>query len=133
MHRHIALFALVVAEYDEAIDFYVKKLNFHIVEDVAMSEDKRWVVISPSTESECKILLAKASNDVQNKTVGNQTGGRVGFFLYTDDIQREYNMIKDNQVTIVRDLSEEAFGKVFVFSDLYGNLWDMIEKIKTQT
>jgi catechol 2,3-dioxygenase-like lactoylglutathione lyase family enzyme len=128
MHRHIALFTLVVAEYDEAIDFYVNKLNFHVVEDTHMSEDKRWVVISPSPESECKILLAKAANEAQNIAVGNQTGARVGFFLYTDNIQREYVMMKDNKVNIIRELSEEPFGKVIVFSDIYGNLWDMIER-----
>ncbi len=126
MKQKIAHIALVVADYDEAISFYTQKLNFILVEDTILSETKRWVIVSPQG-SECSLLLAKASNDEQQKQVGNQTGGRVFLFLQTDNIQRDYQNLKDNDIKIVREPAKEQYGTVAVFADLYGNLWDLIE------
>ena len=127
MNQRIAQLALVVNDYDEAIAFYTQKLNFELVEDTQMSETKRWVVIKPKGEEGCRLLLAKAASDEQRKTVGNQTGGRVFLFLHTDDIERDAAALRTNNVKIVRELSTEPYGKVLVFADLYGNLWDLIQ------
>jgi catechol 2,3-dioxygenase-like lactoylglutathione lyase family enzyme len=131
MHQQIAHIALVVDDYDEAIRFYIEKLNFKLIEDTVLSETKRWVIISPPGKAGgCSILLAKAANDDQRARVGNQTGGRVFLFLNTDDFWRDYNNLKAKGVTIVKLPSEEPYGTVAVFSDLYGNLWDLIEPKK---
>jgi len=131
MKQRIAHLALVVEDYDEAIQFYTEKLNFILLEDTTLSETKRWVLISPpGNAGGCSILLAKAVNDEQRARVGNQTGGRVFLFLNTDDFWRDYNSLKSKEVTIVREPSEEAYGTVAVFSDLYGNLWDLIQPKK---
>jgi catechol 2,3-dioxygenase-like lactoylglutathione lyase family enzyme len=127
MNSSLVQIALVVKDYDEAIDFYVNKLNFKLIEDTILSATKRWVVVSPNSTNSCKILLAKAANEKQEASIGNQTGGRVFLFLNTTDIMYSYNLLKNNQVNIVREISEETYGKVFVFEDLYGNLWDVIE------
>ncbi|GAA4750606.1 VOC family protein [Flavisolibacter ginsenosidimutans] len=127
MNQRIAQLALVVADYDEAIAFYTQKLSFELVEDARMSETKRWVVIKPKGEDGCRLLLAKAANEEQQNAVGNQTGGRVFLFLHTDDIARDLANLKAGNVKIVRELSEEPYGKVLVFEDLYGNLWDLIQ------
>lgn len=127
MQQQLAQITLVVHDYDEAIDFYTNKLHFTLLEDTALSETKRWVRIAPSGSSACAILLAKAANDTQKASVGNQTGGRVFLFLHTDDLQRDYENLKHHNVKIIREPSIEAFGKVLVFADLYGNLWDLIE------
>jgi catechol 2,3-dioxygenase-like lactoylglutathione lyase family enzyme len=127
MKRDIFQIALVVKNYDEAINFYIDKLNFHLIEDTKLSETKRWVRIAPSKESTFTLLLAQAGNEEQEKSIGNQTGGRVFLFMYTNDLNREYELFKQNDVKIIREPSEEEFGKVFVFADLYGNLWDLIE------
>ena len=127
MNQQIVQLALVVKDYDEAIAFYTQKLGFELVEDTVMSETKRWVVVKPKGEGSCSLLLAKAANDEQQKAVGNQTGGRVFLFLYTDDIKRDYTALVANGVTIVRELEEQPYGTVAVFADLYGNLWDLIE------
>ena len=128
MNQYIAQFAIVVNDYDEAIDFYTKKLNFKLIEDTFMSETKRWVVVRPAGDGNCSLLLARADGAMQQSRVGNQTGGRVFIFLYTDDILRdEKNLIKHN-IKIVRPLNVQPHGKVLVFEDLYGNLWDLIEK-----
>lgn len=127
MHQRIASVTLVVNDYDEAIEFYTQKLNFELLEDTPMGDGKRWVRIAPRGATESGLLLAKAKNDEQLSRVGNQTGGRVGFFLFTDDFWREYNRMVEHQVQFVRPPSEEAFGTVAVFEDLYGNLWDFIE------
>lgn len=127
MNRSIARIALVVRDYDEAIRYYVDKLNFVLVEDTVMSETKRWVVIAPSDQEGCTLLLAKASNDEQMACVGNQTGGRVFLFLHTDDFQRDYDHMISQGVEFVRGPVEEPYGRVGVFKDLYGNLWDLIE------
>ena len=128
MNQQIAHIALIVRDYDEAIRFYCDKLQFTLVEDTVMSETKRWVVVSPPGSAGCSLLLAKAANEEQLTRIGNQTGGRVFLFLHTDDIQRDYRNLIQNEVKIVRELSSEPYGQVAVFADLYGNLWDLIEK-----
>ena len=130
MKQHIARIALVVKDYDEAIAFYTQKLGFTLLEDTKLSESKRWVVIAPQGSTECSLLLAKASDEGQQTRIGNQTGGRVFLFLYTDDFQRDYQNLIDKNVTIVRKPVDEPYGTVAVFADLYGNLWDLIEPIK---
>ncbi|WP_460934320.1 VOC family protein [Spirosoma humi] len=127
MKQRIAQIALVVDNYDDAIAFYTQKLNFTLVEDTALSETKRWVRIAPPGASDFCLLLAQAANEEQKSRVGNQTGGRVFLFLYTDDFWRDYTNMVANNVTFVRPPSEEEYGTVAVFEDLYGNLWDMIE------
>ncbi|TWI85037.1 catechol 2,3-dioxygenase-like lactoylglutathione lyase family enzyme [Lacibacter cauensis] len=127
MQQRIAQLALVVKDYDEAIAFYRDKLLFSLVEDTVLSETKRWVVMAPPGNSITYLLLAKAANEKQLASVGNQTGGRVFLFLHTDDLQRDYERMKAAGVNFVREPSVEVFGKVAVFEDLYGTLWDMIE------
>lgn len=129
MQQRIAQLALVVNDYDEAIAFYREKLHFRLVEDTVMSETKRWVVMAPPGKSNTHLLLAKAANEEQRTRVGNQTGGRVFLFLYTDNCKRDYERMKADGVTIVRELTVEPYGTVFVFADLYGNLWDVIEPV----
>jgi catechol 2,3-dioxygenase-like lactoylglutathione lyase family enzyme len=128
---NIAHIALVVRDYDEAIEFYTQKLDFTLVEDTKLSEIKRWVIIAPSGSSGCNLLLAKAANDEQKNRIGNQTGGRVFLFLYTDNFKRDYQNLVDKEIKIVREPSIEAYGTVAVFADLYGNLWDLIESKKS--
>ena len=130
MKLRIAQIALVVNDYNEAIDFYTKKLLFTLVEDTALSETKRWVVLSTSENGGCNLLLAKAANEEQKSRVGNQTGGRVFLFLHTDDFKNYYQHLVNNNVKIIREPSVEAYGQVAVFADLYGNLWDLIERLK---
>ncbi|MDD2304231.1 MAG: VOC family protein [Prolixibacteraceae bacterium] len=127
MKQYIAQIALVVADYDEAIEFYIQKLHFRLIEDTVMSETKRWVRIAPPNSSECSLLLAKAVTDEQTIRVGNQTGGRVFLFLNTDNFKRDYQNLLDQNVQIVREPLVEPYGTVAVFADLYGNLWDLIE------
>jgi catechol 2,3-dioxygenase-like lactoylglutathione lyase family enzyme len=127
MKQSIAQIALLVIEYDEAIEFYTRKLHFTLVEDTVLSDAKRWVRIAPPGSAGCYLLLAKAGNEEQKKQVGNQTGGRVFLFLNTDDFERDYKNLLDNKVTIVRQPTTETYGTVAVFADLYGNLWDLIE------
>ena len=127
MKQRIAQIALLVDDYDIAIDFYVRKLGFDLKEDTILSEEKRWVLISPPGSTEFCLLLAKASNDEQKSRIGNQTGGRVFLFLHTDDFKSTYQNLIDNNITIVRKPVEEKWGMVAVFADLYGNLWDLIE------
>ena len=119
--------ALIVREYDEAIHFYTTKLGFELIEDKTMSETKRWVIIAPKG-SECQLLLAKAVGEEQISRIGNQTGGRVFLFLYTDNFDVEYNHMKNNGVEFIRERTEEEWGIVAVFKDLYGNLWDFIQR-----
>ena len=131
MKQSLATISLIVKDYDEAIEFYTKKLHFELIEDTVMTESKRWVVVAPPGSSGCRLLLAKAVNDEQRSRIGNQTGGRVFLFLHTDNIQRDLDNLKDNSIPIVRGPSNEAYGTVAVFTDLYGNLWDIIEPAKT--
>lgn len=128
MKQNIAHIALVVNDYDEAIQFYTEKLDFILIEDTYQPEqDKRWVVIAPPNSTGTTILLAKASKPVQKNFVGNQAGGRVFLFLATDDFERDYNKLLAKGVTFVRDPKTADYGKVAVFKDLYGNLWDLIQ------
>lgn len=127
MKQYLALISLVVADYDEAIKFYTEKLHFTLIEDTVMSETKRWVVVAPPGSTGCNLLLAKAANDEQESHVGNQTGGRVFLFLYTDDFWRDYSAMKATGIEFVREAVEETWGTVAVFKDLYGNMWDFIQ------
>jgi len=127
MQQQIAQIALVVKNYDEAIAFYCNKLHFTLVEDTRLSETKRWVLVSPPGSSGTKLLLAQAANEEQLSRVGNQTGGRVFLFLFTDDFDRDFNNLQENKILIIRGPVEEPYGKVAVFEDLYGNLWDLIQ------
>lgn len=126
MNRTIAQIALVVDDYDDAIRFYMEKLDFTLVEDTVLSESKRWVVVAPRGQGGCSLLLAKATNEKQRNSVGNQTGGRVFLFLHTDDFWRDYNAMLEKGVAFVRAPATEPWGTVAVFEDLYGNLWDLI-------
>lgn len=127
MKQEFFQMALLVNDYDEAIEFYTKKLHFTLVEDTKMSETKRWVVVSPPGSKGAQLLLAKAANEEQSSRVGNQTGGRVFLFLHTDDLDRDHKNLVNKKVSIVREPVQESWGKVLVFSDLYGNLWDLIQ------
>ena len=130
MKQQIVNVALLVIDYDEAIDFYVNKLHFDLVEDSKLSESKRWVVVRPKGTSGMALLLAKASNERQLKSVGNQSGGRVFLFLHTDDFERDYNNLLEHSIKVIREPATEEWGKVCVFEDIYGNLWDLIEPAK---
>ncbi|GAB1531407.1 MULTISPECIES: VOC family protein [Brevibacillus] len=128
MIQSIVHIALVVKDYDEAIEFYTKKLHFTLVEDTYQPEqDKRWVVVSPPGSVGTTILLAKASKPEQEPFIGNQTGGRVFLFLNTDDFWRDYHEMVARGIQFVREPSEQPYGMVAVFQDLYGNLWDLLE------
>ena len=127
--QHIAHVTLLVNDYQEAIKFYTEKLHFNLVENTYLSESKRWVLIAPSGSTECCLLLAKASSEEELACVGNQTGGRVFLFLYTDNMKRDYQNLIDQQIGIVREPKVESYGTVAVFKDLYGNLWDLIEPV----
>ena len=131
MKQSIMKIALVVRDYDEAIDFYVNKLKFDLIEDTYQPEqDKRWVVVSPPNSNGVSLVLAKASNPDQEAAIGNQTGGRVFLFLHTDDFWRDYNRMVAEGIEFVREPSEQEFGIVSVFKDLYGNLWDFIQPVQ---
>lgn len=128
MKQSIVHIALVVNDYDEAIDFYTKKLNFDLIEDTYQAEqDKRWVVVSPQDSNGTTILLAKASKPIQKDFIGNQAGGRVFLFLGTDDFYRDYNEMLSKEIEFVRDPKVADYGTVAVFKDLYGNLWDLVQ------
>jgi catechol 2,3-dioxygenase-like lactoylglutathione lyase family enzyme len=127
MNQRIAHIALVVKDYDDAIEFYTKKLDFTLLEDTRIDEKKRWVMVAPPGAKECCLLLAKAANQRQTESVGNQTGGRVGFFLFTDDFWRDYNKMTEREISFMRPPTEFDYGTVAVFEDLYGNMWDLIE------
>jgi catechol 2,3-dioxygenase-like lactoylglutathione lyase family enzyme len=128
MVQSIVHIALVVKDYDEAIAFYTKKLNFILVEDMYQPEqDKRWVVVAPPGSVGTTILLARASKPEQEPFVGNQSGGRVFLFLNTDDFWRDYNEMVSRGIEFVREPKDQSYGMVAVFKDLYGNLWDLLE------
>ncbi len=128
MKQTIGYVALVVRDYDEAIDFYVNTLDFALVEDTPVpAQSKRWVLLAPPGSSEARLLLARAVGEEQGSRVGNQTGGRVFLFLHTDDFWRDFRRYKERGVVFVREPKEEPYGTVAVFQDLYGNLWDLLE------
>lgn len=126
--KNLGLVSVVVRDYDEALDFYINKLGFVLVEDSVLSEAKRWVVVAPDRQSTCNLLLAKAATAEQEAHIGNQTGGRVFLFLNTNNFQRDYEAMLRNGVKFVREPKNEVYGTVAVFEDLYGNLWDLIER-----
>jgi catechol 2,3-dioxygenase-like lactoylglutathione lyase family enzyme len=131
MKQSIIHVALVVRDYDEAIEFFCQKLHFKLVEDTYQPEqDKRWVVVSPPGSNGTNLLLARASTPEQEAAIGNQTGGRVFLFLSTDDFWRDYNEMLATGIKFVREPKSEPYGTVAVFEDLYGNLWDLIEPNK---
>jgi catechol 2,3-dioxygenase-like lactoylglutathione lyase family enzyme len=125
--NRIANVTVLVKDYDEAINFYTKKLNFNLVADQEIGEDMRWVLVSPGGENDASLLLEKAQTEDQKARIGNQTGGSVFMILHTDNFERDYQNLINNGVKITRDRSDEVYGTVCVFSDLYGNLWDLIE------
>lgn len=128
MKQSIVHIALVVKDYDEAIEFYTKKLHFELIEDTyQVEQDKRWVVIAPPNSAGTTILLAKASKPIQEDFIGNQAGGRVFLFLNTDDFWRDYNEMVAKGIEFVRKPKEANYGTVAVFKDLYGNLWDLLQ------
>ena len=128
MKQSIGLTALLVRDYDDALDFYVGLLGFRLLEDTYVAaQDKRWVVIAPAGSSGSALLLARAANPEQAARIGNQTGGRVFLFLHTDDFWRDYTAYKAKGITFVRDPKVEPYGTVAVFKDLYGNLWDLLQ------
>ena len=122
----LGMIALVVDDYDSAIAHYVKDLGFTLLEDTVMTPEKRWVVIAPSTEG-AKILLAKAANEQQKAAIGNSTGGRVGFFMYTTNFVETYESYKSKGIEFIEQPRQEAYGQVVVFKDKYGNKWNLIE------
>jgi catechol 2,3-dioxygenase-like lactoylglutathione lyase family enzyme len=127
-NQTIGQVALVVRDYDEAIDFYVGVLGFTRVEDTYIAgQDKRWVVVAPPGSTGSRLLLARAASNEQASRVGNQTGGRVFLFLYTDDFWRDFHAYKARGVIFVREPRSESYGMVAVFKDLYGNLWDLLQ------
>ncbi len=130
MKQSIIHIALLVKDYDDAIDFYTGKLNFKLVEDIYQPEkNKRWVLIAPPGSTGTQILLAKASAPEQETCIGNQTGGRVFLFLQTDDFWRDYHHMIGKGIEFVREPKTESYGTVAVFKDLYGNLWDLLQPL----
>jgi catechol 2,3-dioxygenase-like lactoylglutathione lyase family enzyme len=129
MTQHLGLVSLVVRDYDEALAFYVGVLGFERVEDSEVPEQaKRWVVVRPPGPGQCALLLARASTPAQADHVGNQTGGRVFLFLYTDDFERDYAAYRAKGVEFVRPPQDMPYGRVAVFKDLYGNQWDLLQR-----
>lgn len=127
--QSLAMFALVVRDYDEAIHFFTQILDFDLIEDTPQSPTKRWVVVAPNSSTGARILLAKAVGDAQASRIGDQTGGRVFLFLDTDDFARDHKKLTDRGVKFTRPPSKETFGWVAVFEDLYGNKWDLVERV----
>jgi len=123
----LGMIAIVIDEYDAAISHYVSDLGFTLIEDKIMSPEKRWVVVAPSREG-ARILLAKAANDQQRAAIGNSTGGRVGFFMYTTNFMETYQSYKSRGIEFIEQPRQEAYGQVVVFKDIYGNKWDLIEQ-----
>ena len=123
----LALVTFLVRDYDEAIAFFCGQLGFALVEDTVLSEEKRWVRVAPKGAAGAALLLARAATPEQDAAVGRQTGGRVGFFLNTDDFDATYDLFVNNNVRFREAPRREPYGKVAVFEDLYGNLWDLIE------
>jgi catechol 2,3-dioxygenase-like lactoylglutathione lyase family enzyme len=127
MNQSLFQIALVIDDYDKAIDYYTTVLGFELIEDTVRSPIKRWVVVKPKGASGASLLLAKAKNEEQKLAIGNQSGGRVFLFMHTNDIGRDYQNLVKHEVEIIRGPIEEDFGKVIVFKDLYGNKWDLIQ------
>ena len=131
MRQKLGCITLVVRDYDEAISYFTQALGFALIEDSPSKDrqgrNKRWVLIAPPGSQGTQILLAKASNEAEAASIGNQTGGRVFLFLHTDDFWRDYNAMKEKGVTFIREPKKEEYGTVAVFEDLYGNKWDLLQ------
>jgi catechol 2,3-dioxygenase-like lactoylglutathione lyase family enzyme len=132
MKQYLHRFILLVKDLDEAIDYFTRVIGFELIEDTQVTPTKRWVVVRPSGDYGCGIVLAKADKPEQLDRIGNQTGGKVLVVLHTDDIDRDYIRLQQHNVEIVRGPVVEEWGKVIVFRDLYGNLWDLIEPASVQ-
>jgi catechol 2,3-dioxygenase-like lactoylglutathione lyase family enzyme len=130
MPQLLAHVALLVRDYDEAIDFFTRVLGFDLLEDTDQGAGKRWVLVAPPGSGGTSVLLAQAATPEQVRHIGNQTGGRVFLFLHTDDFWRDYRALQAHPVKFVREPKEEEYGTVAVFADLYGNLWDLVERRK---
>ena len=129
MKQTIGHVGVVVKDYDEAITFYVDVLGFTLIEDTFIkAQNKRWVLVAPPGSTGTQLLLARAVGEEQSIRIGNQTGGRVFLFLHTDDFWRDFNALKSKGVVFVREPTEESYGTVAVFEDLYGNLWDLLQR-----
>jgi catechol 2,3-dioxygenase-like lactoylglutathione lyase family enzyme len=127
MPRSIAALALVVRDYDEAIEFFTRALRFELVEDTPVADGKRWVVVAPPGPTGASLLLARAATPEQENRIGSQTGGRVFLFLHTSDFWGDYNHMKSNGVRFTEEPRHEPYGLVVVFLDLYGNKWDLVQ------
>ena len=127
--RDLVNVAINVLDYDEAIEFYTNKLGFDLVEDTPLSNIKRWVRVRPAGSDGCCLLLAKAKNEEEESRIGNQTGGRVFLFIHTSDFDEDYQNLLDNKINIIRKPQVFDYGKVAVFEDIYGNLWDLIQPV----
>ena len=125
--NNLGMIAIVIDEYERAISHYVNDLGFTLIEDTPLSTDKRWVVVAPS-ENGARILLARASNENQRDAIGNSTGGRVGFFLYTSNFAQTFQNYKSKGIEFIEAPRQEVYGQVVVFKDMYGNKWDLIEQ-----
>ncbi|MEI2456608.1 VOC family protein [Lysobacter firmicutimachus] len=127
MHRTLGSLTLVVGDYDQAIAYYTQRLGFVLLDDVDLGSGKRWVRVAPSAQAETALLLARADGDAQSARIGDQTGGRVGFFLHTDDFARDHAAMLAHGVRFLESPRAETYGTVAVFEDLYGNRWDLLE------
>jgi catechol 2,3-dioxygenase-like lactoylglutathione lyase family enzyme len=127
LNQNLVAVTLVVRDYDEAIAYYTQVLDFVLLEDTPMGNDKRWVRVAPRGTTQVALLLARAVDDVQRAAIGRQAGGRVSFFLHTDDFARDHAAMKQRGVKFIGEPRDEAYGRVVVFEDLYGNRWDFIE------
>jgi catechol 2,3-dioxygenase-like lactoylglutathione lyase family enzyme len=125
--QQLGLVTLVVRDYDEAIDFFCRGLEFELLEDTPLEGEKRWVVVRPRGTGNAGLLLAKAATSKQQESIGNQTGGRVAFFLHTDDFERDFRAFHSRGVQFLEPPRHESYGTVAVFVDLYGNKWDLIQ------
>jgi catechol 2,3-dioxygenase-like lactoylglutathione lyase family enzyme len=132
MKQHIAAVTLLVPDYDKAIAYYVGKLGFKLIEDTALSATKRWVVVAPPGNGETGLLLAQADSPNQRQAIGNQSGGRVFLILKTDDFDRDFARFKKAGIEFLEEPRKEAYGKVVVFRDAFGNKWDLIEPLAKQ-
>jgi catechol 2,3-dioxygenase-like lactoylglutathione lyase family enzyme len=132
MTQHISAVTLLVPDYDEAIAFYMDKLGFRLIEDTVLSTTRRWVVVAPQGSQETSLLLAKADSANQSAAIGNQAGGRVFLILKTDDLDRDYAKFKQEGIEFLEEPRFEAYGKVVVFRDAFGNKWDLIEPLANQ-
>jgi len=127
MKQHLGLITFLVKDYDEAVEYFTTKLQFDLIEDTKINDIKRWVIVAPKRSNESKLLLAKATSDEQLKNIGNQTGGRVTFFLHTDNFERDFARMIKSGVDFIEEPREEKYGTVAIFKDLYGNKWDFLQ------